>query len=187
MIDDLEELVSDGKWRFFHKVWIDEDQFYVQTGKLKKALPENIKKADRIEKDSERLVTGAQHEAQRLIAEAQREAQSAVTDARASADRALQDARGHSDRIIEDARREAERIVADANQHAEQLIAEHVITQRSQEAAEEIHAAAVSDADTMRHQADAYSFQVLDKVTAILQRLGDGIEEGKDQIRQNQV
>lgn len=168
------------------KVWIDEEAFFVQTSKLKKALPENIKKADRIEKDSERMVTGAQHEAQRLISESQREATNAITDARAAADRTIQDARSHADRITDDARREAERIVADAQQHAEQLISENVITQRAQETAEELQVAAVADAEQMRRQADDYSFQVLDKVSVVLQRLSDGIEEGKDQIRQNQ-
>ncbi len=38
----------------------------------------------------------------------------------------------------------------------------------------------------MRRQADAYAFSILDKVSAMLVRVGEGVEEGKDQIRQNQ-
>jgi len=186
LLDELEQLVDNGKYHVFGKVVIDEQAFFVQTSKLKKSLPENIKKADRIEKDSERMVSGAQTEAQRLVSDAQTEAQTLIGDARSSADRTIQDARSHSDRIIEDARREAERIVADSQQHAEQLVAEHVITQQAQHAGTEIHEGAIRDSEEMRRQADAYAFSVLDKVSAMLQRLGDGVEEGKEQIRQNQ-
>ena len=158
----------------------------MQTAKLKKALPDDLKKAERVTRDSDRVVSGAQTEAQRLVSDAQSEAQRMVGDARAQADRIIQDARSHSDRIIDDARREAERIVADAQQHAEQLVAEHTLTQRAQQLAEETHRVATRDAEEMRAQADGYALEVLDKAGIMLQKLAGGVEQGKEQIRQLQ-
>lgn len=176
-------LVENGKGHVFGKVFIDEQAFFIQTSKLKKALPDDLKKAERVTRDSDRVVTQAQNEAHRMVTEAQTEAQRLIGDARAQADRTIQDSRNHSDRIIEDARREAERIVADAQQHAEQLVAEHVITQRAQQMGEQIHLTATQEAEEMRTQADGYAFEVLEKAGAVLERLAAGIDQGKEQIR----
>jgi cell division septum initiation protein DivIVA len=175
LIDELEMLVENGKGHMFGKVFIDEQSFFIQTSKLKKALPDDLKKAERVTRDSDRVVSHAQNEAQRMVQEAQAEAQRLVADARGAADRTIQDSRSHSDRIIED-----------SQQHAEQLVAEHVITQRAQQVAEETHLGATQDAQEMRAQADGYAFEVLDKAGAILEKLGMGIEQGKEQIRQTQ-
>jgi RNA polymerase-binding transcription factor DksA len=50
---------------------------------------------------------------------------------------------------------------ADAQQHAEQLVAEHVITQRAQQMAEQTNQEAVREAEEMRAQADSYAYDVL--------------------------
>lgn len=181
---------------YFGKTFIDEQAFFVQTSKLKKALPDDLKKAERVTRDSDRVVSAAQNEAQRMMGEAQNEAQRMVAeakaeaqrmvgDARAQADRTIQDARSHSDRIIEDARREAERIVADSQQHAEQLVAEHVITQRAGQMAEESHRTAVREATEMRAQADSYALEMLDKAGIVLQRLAAAVEQSKEQVQQS--
>jgi vacuolar-type H+-ATPase subunit H len=177
------------------KVWIDESAFFVQTAKLKKALPDDLKKAARVTQDSTRVVTQAQTEATRTIEDARAEAARLTGDAqseatrlreesRANADRTLEDARSHSDRIVEDARREAERIVADANQQAEQIIAEHTITQRAQQFAEDTQQAALREADELRSQADNYAMDILNRTSVVLERLIDGVEQGKTQIQQ---
>ena len=186
LIDELEQIVHDSKMHVFDKVLIDENAFYLQISKLKKALPQDIQKAERLTRDTDRVLSGAQSEAHRLVTDAQSEAQRVEGEARARAQRVENDARQHSDRIIEDARREAERIIADAQQHAEQLISEHTISQRAQQAAEATHQAALRDAQDMRVQADNYAYEVLEKAGLALQRLLNGVEQGKDQIRQMQ-
>lgn len=177
--------MENGKGHLFGRVFIDEEAFFDQTAKLKKALPEDLKKADKVARDSDRVISGAHNEAHRLVGDAQSESQRLVGEARAAADRTVQDSRAHSERITEDARREAERIIADAQQHAEQLVAEHVITQRSQEFAEATHRGAVADAEDLHVQADQYALEVLEKTGAILQKLMSGVEQGKNQIHQN--
>jgi hypothetical protein len=47
-------LVENGKGHVFGKVFIDEQAFFIQTSKLKKALPDDLKKAERVTRDSDR-------------------------------------------------------------------------------------------------------------------------------------
>lgn len=166
-----------------HKI-VDEDAFFVLTQRLKNALPEDIKKAEKLARQSEQVVTSANSEAKRMVTDAQSEAQHMVSDARAAADRTVEDARSRSDRMIEDARREAERIVADAQQHAEQLVAEHTITKRAGEAAEKTEQVALREAEELRRQADDYAYDILDRTETILQKLVTGVQQGKNQLQE---
>lgn len=189
----MEQLVEDSKHHYFGRTVIDEAEFYNHTTSLRKALPDDIEKARRVTRDSsrvviqakeqgERTVSEAQAEAQRLLSESRSLAERTTQDARAQADNAVDTARSQADRAIEDAKREAERIVADAQQHAEQLVAEHAITQQAQRTAEELHALATNDAETMRSQADAYAYEVLEKASIVLGKLSVGLEQGKAQL-----
>ena len=179
----MEQLVENGKGAFGKRV-INEEEFFVLLTRLKSALPEDLKKAERLARDTDRVVSSAQGEAQRVLSEAQSEAQRLVGDARSQADRAVQDSRQRSERIIDEARREAERIMADAQQHAEQLVAENSITQRAQQLAETTQQTAVREADEIRMQADDYALEVLERVENVLHRLTSGVQAGKDQMRQ---
>ena len=185
VIDELETLVESSKSMPLtnHKL-VDEDAFFVLTQRLKNALPEDIKKATDLARKTATVVENANNEAKRMVTDAQNEAQHLVGDARAQADRAVEDARARAERTIEDARREAERIVADAQQHAEQLVAEHTITQRTTETPEKTELEANRDAQDLRRQADDYAYDILDRTETILQKLINGVQQGKDQIQQ---
>ncbi len=185
IIDELEVLVQEGK-HVLGKVVINEEEFYIQVTKLKKALPKSLDEAQKITREAERILSGAKNEAGRLMSEAQSESKRMVDDARAESDRVRGDARQHSDRTVEDARREAERIVADAQQHAEQLVSEDTIMQRAQETAQTLQEQAQQDAREMREHADQYAFEVLDRAGAVLGKLTVGVEAGKDHLRQLQ-
>ena len=182
IIDELEQLVENGKGRLFGKVVIDEEAFYVQTTKLRKALPDVIKQASDIVKKREDTLVHAENDANRMINEAQEEAQRLRSDARAQSERMIQNAREDNDRIIEDARREAERIEADAREHAEQLVSENTIMQRAQQAADEMHRQAIEESDELRQQAGQWSMARLQQLEAVLDRLQSGVQEGKQQL-----
>jgi cell division septum initiation protein DivIVA len=182
IIDELEQLVENGKGRLFGKVVIDEEAFYVQTTKLRKALPDVIKQASDIVKKREDTLVHAENDANRMINEAQEEAQRLRSDARAQSERMIQNAREDNDRIVEDARREAERIEADAREHAEQLVSESTVMQRAQQAAEELHRQAVEESDELREQASDWSLARLDQLEAILLKLQSSVDEGRQQI-----
>ena len=166
-----------------HKI-VDEDQFFVLTQRLKGVLPEDIKKAEKLARQSEQVVSSATSEAQRMVADAQNEAQHMVSEARSTADRATQESKTRAERIIDDARREAERIVADAQQHAEQLVSEHSITQRAQQGGHETEQTAQRESEELRRQADDYAYDILDRTETILSKLLVGVQHGKDQISQ---
>jgi hypothetical protein len=51
LIDELEELVDQGKAHIFGKVFIDEQEFFIQTAKIKDALPADLKKVDALLRD----------------------------------------------------------------------------------------------------------------------------------------
>ena len=177
-------MVEGGKGRVFGKVMIDEEAFYVQTTKLRKALPDIIKQAADIVKKRDETLTSSETDANRMLNESQEESQRLRSDARAQADRMVASARDDQERILADARREAERIEADARQHAEQMIAENTITQRAQQAADEMHRQTVEETDELRAQASDWSLARLEQLEAILQKLNDSVYEGKQQISQ---
>jgi cell division septum initiation protein DivIVA len=178
----LEQLVEGGKPRIAGRVMIDEEAFYVQTSRLRKALPDIIKQASDIVKKREDLLGNAEGDANRMLTDAQEEAQRLRSDARSQADRMVANAREDQERIVEEGRREAERIEADAREHAEQLVAENTIMQRAQQAADEMHRQAVEESDELRQQAGQWSMARLQQLESVLNRLHDSVEEGKQQL-----
>ncbi len=182
LIDELEQIVENGKGRFFGKVVIDEEAFYMLTTKLKKSLPRDLQEADRVTRQSTQIMSGAETEAGRLLEDAQEEAQRLRSDARAQADRMIQNAREDQDRIVEEARREAERIEADARQHAEQLVAEHTITQSAQRTAEDLQRTAEDESAELRAQANDWALARLEQLESILHKLQSSVEQGKEQL-----
>lgn len=182
IIDELEQLVESSKTRFVGRVLIDEEAFYIQTTRLRKTLPDIIKQASEIVKKREDLLGNAEGDSNRMLADAQEEAQRLRSDARAQAERMVSNAREDHDRIVEEARREAERIEADAREHAEQLVADNTIVQRAQQAADEMHRQAIEESEELRQHAGQWSMARLEQLEAVLNRLHDGVEAGKQQL-----
>ena len=164
-------MVENSKTRFVGRVLIDEEAFYVQTTRLRKTLPDIIKQASEIVKKREDLLGNAEGDANRMLADAQEEAQRLRSDARAQAER-----------MISNARDDHERIEADAREHAEQMVADNTIVQRAQQAADEMHRQATEESDELRQQAGQWSMARLEQLEAVLNRLHDGVEEGKQQL-----
>ncbi len=97
-----------GRW-----VIVDEELFATKLHRMRASLPDEIRKAMEIQRESERYLRAAREEAQRIIQEAQREAE----------------------RLLERARQEAERLVAESLivQQAEQR-AREIFTAAEEEA-----------------------------------------------------
>jgi len=87
LIDRLEDLVENSR-HFFNKAWgIDLEEFYILTNKIKASLPDDVRKATRLTKDSQRIVEEARMEAEQLLERARKEADRMVSDARTEAER----------------------------------------------------------------------------------------------------
>lgn len=96
-IDQLEDLVSNGKRvpMMSHKVMVDEDEFIQLLDEVRSSIPVEIREAQRLLKERERLIGEAQEQASRIVNDAQRRASVLVSD--------------HT-------------ILAEAKQHAEELL-----------------------------------------------------------------
>jgi cell division septum initiation protein DivIVA len=116
LLDRLEDLVENSR-HFFNKAWgIDLEEFYILTNKIKMALPDDVRKATRLTKDSQRIVEEARLEAEQILERARKEADRMVADAKAEADR-LKD--GHE--IARMATTQAKEMLAQAEESAHEM------------------------------------------------------------------
>jgi hypothetical protein len=81
LVDRLEELVGIGKRvPFSSRVMVEEDQFLDLVDQLRVAVPDEIKKAERVVKERERIIAEAQDEANRIIEVARKRAEYLVSE-----------------------------------------------------------------------------------------------------------
>ncbi|SRR5690554_5243950 len=80
-IDQLEDLVSNGKrLPMSHKVMVDEDEFIQLLDDVRSSIPVEIREAQRLLKERERLLGEAQEQAARIVNDAQRRASVLVSE-----------------------------------------------------------------------------------------------------------
>ena len=104
LIDRLEELFNDAKaLPFTHNVVVDEDRMLELIDQMRIAVPEEVKKAQQVMAQRDRVMAQAQEEANRTL-----------QIARDKADQLIQ-----KDMIVGEAQRRAEQIVSQARAEAE--------------------------------------------------------------------
>jgi cell division septum initiation protein DivIVA len=104
LIDRLEELFNDAKaLPFTHNVVVDEDRMLELIDQMRIAVPEEVKKAQQVMAQRDRVMAQAQEEANRTL-----------QLARDKADQLIQ-----KDMIVGEAQRRAEQIVSQARAEAE--------------------------------------------------------------------
>lgn len=218
IIDEIEQLVENGKGGWLGKRLINEEEFFTKIQQLRSALPKSMKEAEDLMRKAEAVVNSAQTEAERLVTTAEGEAEKIVSDARTRSERAIAESKNHADRLLSDAQSRSERMVGDAqtkadrtiddanaqaqksideaNSRAEhiekdarlrsdEMVAEHSVTLRAQEEGEQLVQNASRESDDMRRHADEYAFEVLGKVTNVLEKLSTSVEAGKQSLRSN--
>jgi cell division septum initiation protein DivIVA len=116
LLDRLEDLVE-GSRHFFNKAWgVDLEEFYILTNKIKASLPDDVRKATRLTKDSQRIVDEARMEAEQVVERAKKEAERLVVDARSEAER-LKD----NHEIVRLATTQAKELLSQAEEGAAQM------------------------------------------------------------------
>ncbi|UCH60572.1 MAG: hypothetical protein JSV61_03590 [Anaerolineales bacterium] len=116
LIDRLEELLNQSRplW-FTHNVIVDEDRMLDLIDQMRVAIPDEIKKAQQVLAQKNRLLAQAQEEANRTVAIAREKSEqllerdAIVQSAQARADEILQQARAD----VENTRHEADDYVVD--------------------------------------------------------------------------
>ena len=113
LIDRLEELFNESRaLPFTHNVIVDEDRMLDIIDQMRIAIPEEVKKAQQLLNQSERIVAQAEEKANRLTSIAQEKA-----DEMTEKDIVTQEAIRRADQILNQARADAEATRADADDY----------------------------------------------------------------------
>src|SRR3989304_3565353 len=113
LIDRLEELFNDAKSvPFTHNVVVDEDRMLELIDQMRIAIPEEVKKAQQVVAQRDRVMAQAQEEANRTLTLAREKA-----DQMSQKDMIVQEAQRRAEQIVSQARAEAEATRADADNY----------------------------------------------------------------------
>jgi len=113
LVDRLEELFNESRpiW-FTHSVIVDEDRMLDLIDQMRVSIPEEIKKAQQILAQRDRILAQAQEEANRTLALAREKSESMV-----ERDGISQAAQGRAEQIIAQSRVESEATKRDADEY----------------------------------------------------------------------
>ena len=113
LIDRLEELFNDAKAvPFTHNVVVDEDKMLELIDQMRIAIPEEVKKAQQLVAQRDRVMAQAQEEANRTLQIARDKADQYVQK-----DMIVQEAQRRAEQIVSQARGEAEATRVDADKY----------------------------------------------------------------------
>ncbi|GAP10687.1 hypothetical protein BECAL_01862 [Bellilinea caldifistulae] len=113
LVDRLEELFNESRpiW-FTHSVMVDEDRMLDLIDQMRVSIPEEIKKAQQILAQRDRILAQAQEEANRTIQLAREKAEQMI-----ERDAIIQAAHARAEQIILQARMETESTKRDADEY----------------------------------------------------------------------
>ncbi|GAB4157218.1 MAG: hypothetical protein Fur0021_25920 [Candidatus Promineifilaceae bacterium] len=119
LIDRLEQTLNEGQrvW-LTAKLMVDEDRVYGIVDQMRVAIPDAIKRANRIEAEKDRILAQAHEEAARIRQLAKQEAEELI-----SRDAVLTSAQQRADNILERARRDADALRQDADTYTIEVLA----------------------------------------------------------------
>lgn len=113
LIDRLEELFNEGKAiPFTHNVAVDEDRMLDIIDQMRIAIPEEVKKAQQLLSQRDRVMAQAQEEANRTLLLAREKADGLV-----SKESVVQEAQRRADQILVQARSDADATRRDADDY----------------------------------------------------------------------
>ncbi len=120
LVDRLEELFNQSRpIPLTHSVIVDEDRFLDIIDQMRISIPEEVKKAQQVYAQRDRILAQAQEEANRTVALARERADELV-----SKEVIVQEASRRAEQIIEQAQQEAENIREGADQYAHDKLLE---------------------------------------------------------------
>jgi hypothetical protein len=120
LIDRLEALLNEGRHLPLTKgVVVDEQRAWDIIDQMRIAIPEEVKKAKRVNQERDRIIAQAHEEAGRIVELAREEASGMMSEHELA-----RGAQTRAETIIERARRDAEVIKADADDYVMQQLSE---------------------------------------------------------------
>jgi vacuolar-type H+-ATPase subunit H len=161
MLEQLLDTTVEKPKKFGPIVWgLNTEDVAMQIAKIRASLPNEVKKAEHVNRDADRIVESAKDDARKELDSAKQAAYRQVSEAKAEAERVLQAARDERDR----------------------LVAENEILKLAKAQAEEIRSEAQREARELRRGADEYSYQVLGHLENVIGKASVVIERGRAEL-----
>lgn len=118
LVDRLEQLLNDStRLPLSAYLLVNEDKIYNLIDQMRVAIPEEIKRANRVEADKDRILAQAHEEAERIRGLAKQEANELV-----KRDSITQSSQQRADNILERARRDADALRHDADSYVLEVL-----------------------------------------------------------------
>lgn len=128
LLQQLEDLIDNSKQLGGKAFFVNTDVFFKLTDQLRDSLPEDVKAADRITRDSDQIIDDAKEQAARIISKAKDDAAESVTAAQTKADRLVDESEikrlavFQSKEIIASAEEEAKSVKSGADAYAKEVL-----------------------------------------------------------------
>jgi len=118
LVDRLEQVLNESyRFPLSTYLFVNEDRVFNIIDQMRVAIPEEVKRANRIEAEKERILAQAKEEAERIRGLAKQEASELV-----KRDTVMSSAQQRSDNILERARRDAQALRDDADVYVVEVL-----------------------------------------------------------------
>jgi cell division septum initiation protein DivIVA len=160
MIEDLRTHLDRPK-QFGPIIWgLNRDECFMLLSKIRASLPEQVKSADKLTRESERILTSAQQ------------------DARAFLDRA----RAEAEKLREGTKRECERMTEEASIKQARMVEESEILRLSQAQSKALLERTQDELRELKRGADQYALDVLEELEEAVSRVMVTIQNGRERL-----
>jgi len=169
---DILKMIEDLRGQLEHPkqlgpiLWgLNRDECIMLLSKIRASLPEQVKSADKLTRESERILNSAQQDADAVVDRARKE----------------------SDKIIHDAKIEADRIIEQASIQQSRMLDESEVLRLSQAQAKDLIARTEDEAKALKRGADRYVVDVLEELEQAVMRVMNTIHNGKERLEGRQL
>jgi vacuolar-type H+-ATPase subunit H len=161
LLDQLEELPEKATHLPLNTlVGFDHEQFYYLVLKIRANLPDDMKNAQRVARDSDRI----------------------VEEARDAAVQQLDAGRAEANKVLDDARAEAARMIEQARQQAMYMVDHTEVAKMATSQAHEILRRAETESSEIRKGADDYARDVLTNLEGVMSRAIVQVQRGREAL-----
>lgn len=164
-LEDLKERIERPRQFLGITMGMNKDECALLIRKIHAGLPEAIKQAEQITKESDRILNTSKQEAALTLNRAQSE----------------------SKRLIEASEREAARTLDQARAERERLISESEVLKAAKAEAERIRADAATEAARLKRNADEYVLDILTRIENVVSKALASLERGKEEVMRTSV
>jgi len=193
LLTELEDLIENTPKKMGMMFRFDEDKFHMTVMKIRANLPEEMKRASKLARDSERIVEESREHADHIVEEARKNAMSEFERTKTELSKARETNEGERKKIreaaeretrqmLEEARAAAGEILTEAKQQAAQMIAEDAISQQARLEAQTLSHNAAQEAAGVRRGADDYARDVLGNLEAVLNKAASQVQRGREML-----